>query len=686
MNRAINDAESRPESSPTPVAITADGNGEPSRLPTTPEYRARLLSESETAPAQESGGVRDVDEISRDGSNMVRGELAPPTPELEVSVSSRSSPLKGYQTPQRPQRPLLKRRRSPSLFGSSPSPSTAVATGNLLSPLKHIASKATSLNGPRYAMKRPDLVGQTGRTPLLSGPLPGKSGEATDQGDEQAQSPAEVTERKGKERADANDQTPSQVEPSNTREIQKVNRPPSSDNGTIAGRLIDQTAAGISNQPAINGMSGKVDERSGHTSTESAHPDAATKTSFLGPRPSSRSPFRPPELPQERSRAKNGQHPALARVRRQTFGAPERSYVPSIDLATLSASTSRNSSESVINAPLARQSLPAHLTPPLLRSNFLSTSAGPSTRTVSPLFHPQLLYEHGQLPIQPIPTTVTTPRTFPTSAFTFVPPINPFATPGQVPLLVRTPSRQDSVSSTSTSLSPHPPDLHLVTAHGLTSLLSSMSVNHGLALDVVIAVYQRARSLRETDEVLRGMREAAEGYAADVLREGEDSDSTGRQSSDRSDESGLPQRARNLRNRRESSGAHSHRKQEATSAELEYNPAPSDTSEYSPPETTRAAEWKRRSMGRISTPPLRDADEIGDEHQVEPNEDDAEKECVEEVEVENALVEQIAMAMPNGDDDTQERYNMHPLIPKVKNLEQELGKERYRRHIVSLFK
>ncbi|KAL4065125.1 hypothetical protein J3A83DRAFT_4071482, partial [Scleroderma citrinum] len=166
-------------------------------------------------------------------------------------------------------------------------------------------------------------------------------------------------------------------------------------------------------------------------------------------------------------------------------------------------------------------------------------------------------------------------------------------------------------------------------------LLSSMSANHGLALDVVIAVYRRAGNLRETDEVLRGMREAAEEYAEDALNKGEERrDSiTGRWDSDKPSGPSVPQSDRNGRSRR----------QEPQTTELDYVPAsPSDeTSEYSPPETTRAAEWKRRSMGRMPSPPLHNPVEISNrELEVDEGAIDADASIGQaEDEAEDALVE-----------------------------------------------
>ncbi|KAI5993373.1 hypothetical protein EDC04DRAFT_2910838 [Pisolithus marmoratus] len=143
-----------------------------------------------------------------------------------------------------------------------------------------------------------------------------------------------------------------------------------------------------------------------------------------------------------------------------------------------------------------------------------------------------------------------------------------------------------------------------------------MSVNHGLALDVVIAVYKRAGSLRETDRVLEDMREAAEEWAESALkRMGHRRDSCDRADTDEYYELEPRYRKENgdvedtstrqsLRRRRSHSG--SQPRSRPSTSELDYVPFPPsvETSEYSPPEATRAAGWKRRSMGRVSISPV----------------------------------------------------------------------------------
>ncbi|KAI6016521.1 hypothetical protein EDC04DRAFT_3093717 [Pisolithus marmoratus] len=204
---------------------------------------------------------------------------------------------------------------------------------------------------------------------------------------------------------------------------------------------------------------------------------------------------------------------------------------------------------------------------------------------------------------------------FPTSAFTFTPPLHlPFQAPpanATPPLL-----NHGHGGASNTLLTPHPPDVPLAAAQGLTSILSAMSVNHGLMLDVVVAVYKRAGSLRETDTVLEGMREAAEEWAESALkRMGHRWDSCNCADTDENYELEPWYRKENgdiedtgtrqpLRHRRSHRGSQPRSRTSTTG--LDYVPIPPsiETSEYSPPETTIAAEWKCGSMGQASRSPV----------------------------------------------------------------------------------
>ncbi|KAF9239107.1 hypothetical protein BU15DRAFT_62126 [Melanogaster broomeanus] len=269
---------------------------------------------------------------------------------------------------------------------------------------------------------------------------------------------------------------------------------------------------------------------------------------FPAPRASTRSPFRLPEPPRPQSTSRTVHHPALARVRGQTIGRG-REVVPSVDLVAKSSSTSipsmtsNRSSTSGSGRP-QRWSLPAHTTPPLFREGGSS------------LFR------------WPVPSPFYTDTDSLTSA-----PSLPFAR-------TFTPS-PDSTSHTGTSprLTPHPADLPLTASHGLASILAHMSANHGLAPSVVQAVYSRVGSLREADDVLRGMREAAEGFGEAEIERRTSLSSV-------RDESVIDGKTRRTHTRRASEGARLH-----------YVPASEDgeLSEYSPPASTRAAMWKRVS-------------------------------------------------------------------------------------------
>ncbi|KAI5987966.1 hypothetical protein EDC04DRAFT_1460748 [Pisolithus marmoratus] len=135
----------------------------------------------------------------------------------------------------------------------------------------------------------------------------------------------------------------------------------------------------------------------------------------------------------------------------------------------------------------------------------------PNSRCSSPFFaRPHRQSHSGYAPS--LSTLNAAPaHPFPTSAFTFTPPLH---LPVQAPPANATPPLRNHGHGgpPDTLLTPHLPDVPLAAAQGLTSILSAMPVNHGLVLNVLIAVYKRAGSPRETDTVLEGMREAAEEW------------------------------------------------------------------------------------------------------------------------------------------------------------------------------
>ncbi|KAI5989909.1 hypothetical protein EDD15DRAFT_1198364 [Pisolithus albus] len=279
-------------------------------------------------------------------------------------------------------------------------------------------------------------------------------------------------------------------------------------------------------------------------------------------------------------------------------------------------------------------------------------------------------------------------------------------------------------------LTPHPPDVPLAATQGLTSVLSAMSAmsaNHGLALDVVIAVYKRAGSLRETDRVLEGMREAAEEWAERAFRrmgdrrdsrertgtdENDDLDPRHRQVDDNDEEDGG---ARLSASRGERSRRESLPNSRRFTADLDYVLAPPSAraSEYSPPETTRAAKWKRRSMGGTSRSPVgvhrnentmeRSKDDIDerDRGQVEQmlgmdgkDEEGTGTDVFLRSRVESRRVSQIAVLVTPGEppperthDDREECPDIRVLLRTLEpqQLEKKLGKDGVRKQIGNLF-
>lgn len=298
-------------------------------------------------------------------------------------------------------------------------------------------------------------------------------------------------------------------------------------------------------------------------------------TKFPAPRPSTMSPFRlespagetryaaPVPQPQLRPQSwtKPARHPELTRIRRQSEREckPEHAKVPSIDLVALSRSSmstsshSRSSTDTSAFTRRPRWSLPAlmHTAPWVLNE----PRGGPSG---SPLrWAPSAVYEHDNRAGTSSPRFMFTPS--PAGSVTAV-------TTDVTGPLSHVSDPAPAFPAAALSLAPHQPDLSLTASHGLASILAHMSVNHGLALGVVEAVYKRVGSLKEADEVLRGMKEAAEGFGEREIK-------------------------RRLRERKRRWVRCEGK------AALRYVMASEDGegSEYSPPETSRAAMWKRQS-------------------------------------------------------------------------------------------
>ncbi|KAF8842633.1 hypothetical protein BDN67DRAFT_1001525 [Paxillus ammoniavirescens] len=396
---------------------------------------------------------------------------------------------------------------------------------------------------------------------------------------------------------------------------------------------------------------------------------------FPAPRASTRSPFRLPEPPHQQSTPHTVRHPALARVRRQTIGH-EHENVPSIDLVAMSASDSVSSTTSHHSSNHTRWSLPAHTTPPLFQEG-----ATPPFRWLAPapLYTDAHAHAHAQSP-----SLTGAPSSAP--SLPLVPTFTP--SPGGA-----------SHAGTSGNLIPHPPDLPITASHGLASILAHMSANHGLALSVVHAVYTRVGSLRETDDILRGMREAAEGFGeAEIERRRSRGSARGHEHGERSV-------------RRQSWRRHARRASEGT--QLQYVVASDDGegSEYSPPETTRAAMWKRQSTSHITDIPVdemvegseqeqgdQESDDVGDARGIaEALEEDSDDDGAHEDEdwLPNAhhdFSQQVPVhegpeLVPNAEHDAWEEHSVEALLvnEEALQLEQKVGKEKYRRLIVGLF-
>ena len=394
---------------------------------------------------------------------------------------------------------------------------------------------------------------------------------------------------------------------------------------------------------------------------------------FPAPRASTRSPFRPeppveetrhpPLQPQRRPRppTRAARHPALARIRRQTIGhghgnghgngnghepQPQRrrehagGQVPSVDLVALSHSSmsarsrSRSSAGASGHERAPRWSLPAfaQATPwvfdepdgvPLApgSGSGLASSSGSGSGSLFRWGAPSVGYSdwgHGR-PRTSTPRFMWTPS--PARSVVGVPTNANANGSGPAP-------RANGISaSPSVSITPHPSDLHLTAAQGLASILAHMSANHGLAPGVVEAVYARVGSLREADEVLRGMREAAEGFG------------------EREIERRVRVRARRESGRGGSNGGRREKvEQEVGDGDegedgdgrrrLRYVVASEDGegSEYSPPETSRAAMWKRQSESSSYAEEGEEGEQEQEEQEEQEDEVEVEAEEVEEVE------------------------------------------------------
>ncbi|KIK77303.1 hypothetical protein PAXRUDRAFT_36809 [Paxillus rubicundulus Ve08.2h10] len=404
---------------------------------------------------------------------------------------------------------------------------------------------------------------------------------------------------------------------------------------------------------------------------------------FPAPRPSTRSPFRLPGHPHQQPTFRNIRHPALARVKHQTIGHGHEN-VPCIDLVAMSASDSVSSTTSYHSSNRPRWSLPAHTTPPLFRDG----DAPPFRRLA-----PAPLYT-GPHPHAQSPSLTRTPSSAPSL------PLVPTFTSSPI---------GTSHAGTSSNLAPHPADLPITASHGLASILVHMSENHGLALSVVHAVYARVGSLREADDILRGMREAAEGFGeAEIER---------RRSRGSAQGKGEEGKERSIG--RQSWRRHTRRASEGTRLQYVVASEDGEGSEYSPPETSRAAMWKRQEASHVTDVLVgetakegeqgeQESDDVGDARGVEEeleevSEDDGAHEDEEWLpNVHHDFSRQVpahdgselfpdakvAGDIPRVEQDAWEEYGIEALLVNEEafQLEQKVGKEKYRRLIVGLFR
>lgn len=603
-------------------------------------------------------------------------------------------------------RPLKKRHREPPTpFASTPPTPQTVVVNSPISP-----DQTPTRAPPRLVntLGRSCLVDQSGRTPKR---YTGSSdGDGSEQNDVVERWPP-IRRAKGKERADTTRLSHmtgqhhpfSQIQKTSGTEV-NVN---AAERHAVGNHCMDLNDINKS-QEVDNNRS----EQRPHNGPHSA-PERALRQPFLGAAPGPESKpdaevkVTPPRASTPTPTART-QPSSLARVGPQTLNGSRVEQVRSVDLAAFSASTSRKPSRPT-NGLRPRRSLPAHLISlPAGRDTSAPQSMWPNSRYGSPFFaQPN---RQGYPGFAPSLSNVKSgsARPFPTSAFTFTPPLNLPPAPAQASSANATlPLHREPVDIL---LSPHPPDVSLAAAQGLTSILSAMSVNHGLALEVVIAVYKRAGSLKEADRVLEGMREAAEEWAERALRKmgnHRDSDERAdtakhremeswyRKEDDAVEDGSTRQSVSRRRSRRESQPGN-----KRITTELDYVLArPSDeTPEYMPPETTRAAKWKRHSTGRTSRSP------VGvhqNENPIQSSKDDNDEgECGqveqmlindEEGTLSHVEIHQLSHTdEPPRDRMHKEREEYHDIgallqTMEPQELEKKLGKDNLRQQIGNLF-
>ncbi|KIJ63382.1 hypothetical protein HYDPIDRAFT_29630 [Hydnomerulius pinastri MD-312] len=742
----------------TNLQAEPDGLANPSNIDLTNQQEVPGASDTRITHTSTTSHLEESSSMPAEPPSTL--DLPPLTFRKDTLVLS-SSPDKSQPSPRRPKRLRERPRASSELFASvPPSPRAVSANANVYSSSQHasevtksqpVASTSKYPRAPPRVVEThfgPALVDQIGRVPR-GYPAGTLDSDEEDEGERwpPARGRGAAVNKKGKERADTGHHPFSQLQPKQearpreyppipeellikqeqppsptrtvhstrhpfsevvpagaviTKEIQKLESDSRMDRRAVATRFL-----GRNGDQSLQTSNTKGGEREGHEREQEAlvpaqsngpaplpeqipvpapapppetlaapQPRRGTKSfQFPAPRASTRSPFRLLDTPRDRP-SQTKPHPALARVRRQTI-RHDRGSVPSIDLVAMSTSASASSSTSYrssssMSARPSRWSLPAHTTPPLFRDGASSSFQWPAP---SPFYTNPNGHSHS-------PSLISAPS----------------YTPSHPLLPTFTPSPGSNIhAGTPTKLTPHPADLPLTASHGLASILAHMSANHGLALSVVHAVYSRVGSLREADEVLRGMREAAEGFGeAEIDR---------RTSSAR-------EQNRSLRGRSRQRRTQSRRASEGTQLQYVFASEDSEGSEYSPPETTRAAMWKRQSQSWVVGVPgdtqVEEVDqEIGGEEEAdkgdgdgdEDNEhDDKEREerdwlpCAhhefsQHVILRNAEVtEDEVQGLDEGD--AWEEHDVDALLKSedALQLEQKVGKGNYRRRIVSLFK
>ncbi|OAX32655.1 hypothetical protein K503DRAFT_870030 [Rhizopogon vinicolor AM-OR11-026] len=327
---------------------------------------------------------------------------------------------------------------------------------------------------------------------------------------------------------------------------------------TNASTLARISAASTSNS-ATTIQQTRVPSKAESTPATDVHPVAQARMSNIQPLPKPSSLFLPSSKSKDKGKGKrrDAESPLthaqrlLTRTqkqrRRQTVGGYEYDDIPSIDLrrAPSSASTSQ-----------------------------LPRSSGSTSASVSRLPH------RYSLPVQSKPSVVPaelsgylTTLDLPGSAALPVPPAP--ITPADVPL---------------------------ATSVGFSTLISRIAAAHGFTPSVVLEVYKRVGSLKEAEKFVRGMRNVAEEWIGAKFEQREREARRAGKKSKRQNDSESSE---------ESSGESGDDAPRGSWHEGSLQPDPlehrtpnglhvryvSDESDYEPPPTSRAALWKRASMG-----------------------------------------------------------------------------------------